>query len=223
MIEALKKLKERYVIGIVGGSDRVKQIEQLGSTVDLFDYAFAENGLVAYKDGQVFAKKSIADHLGEDTLQEFINFVLHYMSTIKLPVKRGTFIEFRTGLLNISPVGRNCSQKERDEFEIYDKEHNIRKDMITAIEKRFPDLDLVHSIGGQISFDTFPKVSGGSKEGLGQDVLFEVPGGVQDGPLLWRQVLEGRQRLRNLRAREDGGSRREDLQGYHPDNQRGAA
>lgn len=34
---------------------------------------------------------------------------------------RGTFIEFRTGMLNISPVGRNCSQEERDAFEIYDK------------------------------------------------------------------------------------------------------
>lgn len=167
MIEALKKLKERYVIGIVGGSDRVKQIEQLESSIDLFDYAFAENGLVAYKDGQLFAKKSIADHLGEDKLQEFINFVLQYLSTIKLPCKRGTFIEFRTGLLNISPVGRNCSQKERDDFEIYDKEHNIRKDMIAAIQTKFPDIDLVYSIGGQISFDTFPKVSRPCNEGLG--------------------------------------------------------
>ena len=34
---------------------------------------------------------------------------------------RGTFIEFRTGMLNISPVGRNCSQEERDAFEVYDK------------------------------------------------------------------------------------------------------
>jgi hypothetical protein len=33
----------------------------------------------------------------------------------------GTFIEFRSGLINISPIGRNCSQQERDEFEKYDK------------------------------------------------------------------------------------------------------
>lgn len=38
-----------------------------------------------------------------------------------IPIKRGTFIEFRKGMLNVSPIGRNCSQEERDEFEQYDK------------------------------------------------------------------------------------------------------
>jgi hypothetical protein len=33
----------------------------------------------------------------------------------------GTFIEYRTGMLNISPIGRNCSHAERDAFEEYDK------------------------------------------------------------------------------------------------------
>ena len=33
---------------------------------------------------------------------------------------RGTFIEFRSGMLNISPIGRNCSQEERDEYEKFD-------------------------------------------------------------------------------------------------------
>jgi len=39
----------------------------------------------------------------------------------------GTFIEFRSGMLNISPIGRNCSQEERDEFERFDKEAGVRK------------------------------------------------------------------------------------------------
>ncbi len=34
---------------------------------------------------------------------------------------RGTFIEFRNGLINICPIGRNCSQEERVEFFEYDK------------------------------------------------------------------------------------------------------
>jgi hypothetical protein len=38
---------------------------------------------------------------------------------------RGTFIEFRSGMLNVSPIGRNCSQEERDEFEKYDKVKNL--------------------------------------------------------------------------------------------------
>jgi len=34
---------------------------------------------------------------------------------------RGTFIEFRSGLINVCPIGRNCSQEERLEFFEYDK------------------------------------------------------------------------------------------------------
>ena len=65
--------------------------------------------------------QDIASHLGEDLLQRLINFVLRYMSEITLPVKRGTFVEFRKGMLNVSPIGRSCSQAERDQFFVYDK------------------------------------------------------------------------------------------------------
>lgn len=83
-------------------------------------------------------------------MQNLINFTLHYIADLDIPIKRlvgwsleifscvsdfrwyisdclssfifrGTFIEFRNGMLNVSPIGRNCSQEERDEFEKYDK------------------------------------------------------------------------------------------------------
>ena len=60
-------------------------------------------------------------------------------------------------MLNISPVGRNCSQEERDAFEVYDGEHNIRETMVAAMREQFADLGLTYSIGGQISFDVFPQ------------------------------------------------------------------
>jgi len=91
-------------------------------------------------------------------LKDLINFMLHYMSTITdIPVKRGTFIEFRNGMLNVSPIGRNCSQEERDAFEKYDLANGIRASFVEALKHRFPDSDLVYSIGGQISFDVFPR------------------------------------------------------------------
>lgn len=85
--------------------------------------------------------------LGEDALQDFINFVLRYISELKLPFKRGTFIEFRTGMMNVTPVGRNCSKKEREQFNEYDCEHHIREKFIQALKKEFPDLGLTFSIG----------------------------------------------------------------------------
>jgi phosphomannomutase len=158
MIEFLKKLKGKITTGVVGGSDMPKQREQLGpQTFELFDFNFAENGLVAYKAGQPLAQTSIAEHLGEERIQKLVNWVLRYLSDITLPVKRGTFLEYRTGMMNISPIGRNCSRPERNDFEKYDNEHNIRGNMIEAMKKEFADYGLAYSIGGQISFDVFPE------------------------------------------------------------------
>jgi phosphomannomutase len=158
MLSTLAALRTKVVIGTVGGSDMEKQMEQLGSNVlTNFDYCFAENGLVAYKSGELIAKQSLSAHLGDDVLKRLINFMLGYMSKIdNIPVKRGTFIEFRNGMINVSPVGRNCSQEERDAFEKFDLEHNIRSDFVSALKKEFSDVDLTYSIGGQISFDVFP-------------------------------------------------------------------
>jgi len=61
------------------------------------------------KKGVWFASRSIKEELGEEKLKKFINFCLRYMSEIDIPIKRGTFIEYRTGMINVSPIGRNCS------------------------------------------------------------------------------------------------------------------
>ena len=60
-------------------------------------------------------------------------------------------------MLNVSPVGRNCSQEERDAFEKFDDAAGVRKAMVAAMAAEFGDLGLTFSIGGQISFDVFPK------------------------------------------------------------------
>jgi len=153
------KIKPIATIGIVGGSDLEKMFEQLNGQKILqhFDYIFPENGLVQIVNGTEVGKQSIQKHLGEKTLQRFINFVLKYLSELELPFKRGTFIEFRNGMMNICPIGRTCSREERNFFENYDKEHNIRSRMIRKLEEEFHDIDLTYSIGGQISFDVFPR------------------------------------------------------------------
>ena len=52
----------------------------------------------------------------------------------RLPCKRGTFIEFRKGMINCSPIGRACSQTERDAFEQYDKGAQVRPKMVEALK-----------------------------------------------------------------------------------------
>ena len=153
----LEKLKEKVDVGIVGGSDLKKQKEQMGENIiNEVKYSFSENGLVAYKDGKLIGTTYLKDYLGEVNLKRIINFCLNYISKLDIPIKRGTFIEYRSGMLNISPIGRNCSHEERNEFEEYDLENNIRKDFVKVLQEEFKDLNLTYSIGGQISFDLFP-------------------------------------------------------------------
>jgi phosphomannomutase len=151
-------LRKEVVVGVVGGSDFPKQKEQLGEDVlDCYDYSFSENGLMAYRHGKELAVASLKKHLGEDNIKRLVNFILGYLSKVDIPVKRGTFIEFRNGMLNVSPIGRGCTRDERNDYEKYDLEHGIRTTMVAALQKEFADLDLVYSIGGQISFDVFPR------------------------------------------------------------------
>ncbi|KAJ7623460.1 eukaryotic phosphomannomutase-domain-containing protein [Roridomyces roridus] len=134
MVAALKALRQKVVIGFVGGSDLVKISEQLSvngsNVVDDFDYAFAEN----------WPHGSFIKFIGEDRYKTLVNFCLHYIADMDIPIKRGTFIEFRNGMINVSPIGRNATVAERHEFEAYDKQHGLRA-----------------AFAGQISFDVFPR------------------------------------------------------------------
>ena len=165
MTDILQKINKQKIynkgiidIGFVGGSDLSKQIEQLGEeNMNLFTWKFTENGLLSYHNNDLLNKTSLIDHIGEDNYQKMINVCLRVLSDTTIPVKRGNFIELRNGMINISPIGRSCSQKERDDFDVWDKENKIREKIINSIQTELPELDLQFSIGGQISSDVFPR------------------------------------------------------------------
>lgn len=45
-------------------------------------------------------------------------------------------------MINVSPVGRNASTQERNDYQKYDTEHNIRPKFIEALKEKFGDLGL---------------------------------------------------------------------------------
>lgn len=158
MIEFLAELRKKVTIGFVGGSDLPKQQEQISENVqDLFDYCFCENGVVAYKGREKLNSASMMNLISVPTYNKFVSFVLHYIADLDIPVKTGTFVELRTGLMNICPIGRNCTQEQRLAFNALDKEKGIRKKLISDLQNAFPELDLQYAIGGQISVDVFPR------------------------------------------------------------------
>ncbi|KAF9813439.1 hypothetical protein IEO21_05598 [Rhodonia placenta] len=160
MTQILRALRKKVVIGVVSGSDFVKVSEQLAvtgsSVVEEFDYIFAENGLTAFKNAQPLPSQSFIKYIGEERYKKLANFILHYIADLDIPIKRGTFIEFRNGMINVSPIGRNATVQERHEFEAYDKQHGLRAAFVDVLREKFSDYGLTFSIGGQISFDVFP-------------------------------------------------------------------
>lgn len=112
MLSLLSQLRHKCAIGFVGGSNLIKQQEQLGTpsidVTSLFDFCFAENGLTAYRMGVPLQGQSFVGWLGEERYKKLVNFVLRYLSEIDLPVKRGTFVEFRFVLFPIPPLRGAC-------------------------------------------------------------------------------------------------------------------
>lgn len=146
MLSLLSRLRKKVAIGFVGGSDLAKQQEQLGradvAVTSLFDFCFAENGLTAYRLGRALPSNSFIRWIGEDQYKELVRFILHYVADLDIPVKRGTFVEFRNGMINVSPIGRNASVQERNDYEKYDKEHGVRKAFVEKLKERFGHLGL---------------------------------------------------------------------------------
>lgn len=111
MMELLRQLRKKVAIGVVGGSDFVKVAEQLSTgganrtwlfhvpdiyllngvfvpVIDEFDFAFAENGLTAYKLGKQLPSESFIRFLGEEKYRPLVNFMLHYIADLDIPLKR---------------------------------------------------------------------------------------------------------------------------------------
>ena len=92
-MEFMLKLNEKITVGIVGGSDLPKQEEQLGEGVtDLFPYNFSQNGLVAYKNGELLEMQTISKFLGEDNVKKIVNWVMRYLCDVDMPVKVRTVL-----------------------------------------------------------------------------------------------------------------------------------
>uniref|UniRef100_G3TW80 Phosphomannomutase n=1 Tax=Loxodonta africana TaxID=9785 RepID=G3TW80_LOXAF len=158
----LQKLRSRVQIGVVGGSDYSKIAEQLGEGDEVLflwggTMSSRGSGSQAHTRSLCFLPRPSQNHLGEELLQDLINFCLSYMALLRLPKKRGTFIEFRNGMLNVSPIGRSCTLEERIEFSELDKKEKIREKFVEALKTEFAGKGLRFSRGGMISFDVFPE------------------------------------------------------------------
>lgn len=85
-------------------------------------------------------------------LEERLN---QYLELTNFPFKYGNHIEHRVGSCNFSVCGRNATKEDRDYYEKWDSCTNERIYIVERLRVDFPDIQF--DIGGQISFDIYPK------------------------------------------------------------------
>lgn len=133
----------------VTGSDKDKTIEQIGERIWNSATACLQScgnhifrwGIETYK----------IDWKPNKDLIDLLNKLLE---TTEYTVKTSNHIEERTGLLNFSVVGRDCTQEQRDAYYEWDTLSGERLRFAQDIMSVFPKVEA--SVGGQISIDIHP-------------------------------------------------------------------
>jgi len=173
--ESLFKLSHHADIGIITGSDLNYLQEQMAvflnqSSCRYKTYLLPCNGTkllwppkTADDNHTLLHNKSMREELGtpcyHKVLQELILSQVDMMLE-GIPLT-GHFINCRGPLINWSPVGRNATVSEREEFIRIDKERNLRPRVLDELKAMLAQKEMLQhltiKLGGDTSFDIYPK------------------------------------------------------------------
>ena len=138
-------IKDKNVY-LLTGSDHDKTIEQVGVNI------WREVTESHQCGGNVVYRQSDLVEVSKwQPSKSLIDVCQNLIDISKYPVKAGNHIEERVGLLNISVVGRNCTQEQRLAYNEWDNEHREREFICKSLTTMFPELEA--TAGGQISVD----------------------------------------------------------------------
>ena len=151
---------DENTVYLVTGSDKPKTVEQItdyvyNRCVKVYQCSGAE---VYHRDDVIYK----SDWLAPQSLHDALNIELQ---NNKFPLRTGNHIEQRTGLLNYSVVGRNCTLGERKLYVEYDIENNDREQAAERLRKDFPDIEF--KVAGETGIDITPR--GGDKSQILRD------------------------------------------------------
>ena len=140
---------KKHNVYLVTGSDYAKVLEQVPKRVlVLVKGVFTCAGNQYYENGTLLHGKRVTFP------EELYSFLEEKITHTEYHTKTGNHIEVRPSLLNFSTVGRNCTQKQREEYCHWDLGSGERKALRDEVKQRFPELDC--TIGGEISIDIYP-------------------------------------------------------------------
>ena len=177
MIDTLAQVtRSGHDVGIVTGSPMNYMEEQIGpllsaqySEIDRYhllpcngiEYTFWENGISNATVGN-----TMAEELGTSNFQNLMAALVHLQAEVsKTMLDRGlsltgNFIQYRGGLINWCPIGRNATQPQRAAFVNFDQTTNFRNEYCRLIKKWLSWAGLEDKMtvvkGGSTSFDIYP-------------------------------------------------------------------
>jgi phosphomannomutase len=157
-----KKRDQKDKVFLVTGSDKDKTIEQIGLPMWRFvDGSYQNCGNQLYRKGKLIKESQwrISAYLRLD--------ILLLMEKSPFFGLAENNIEERSGMANISCIGRSATREQRETYYKYDKNCGERQKIIEHLSLSYPKLDF--SIGGQISIDIYPR--GKDKSQVLQDMV----------------------------------------------------
>jgi len=137
-------------VWLVTGSDYPKTVEQLGAEI-------CESVVTVYNcsGNDTWFKGKRVNSKSFDAPKELYELMDGWLQGSPFPLRTGNHIEERTGTINFSIVGRNCTLGERKLYVKHDLENRERETIALQINGEFPDITA--TVGGETGIDIYRK------------------------------------------------------------------
>ena len=146
-------LQQQYAehkVFLVTGSDRKKTLEQTGLALyRLVDGVYQSCG------NEFYIRNRLIKHSNWHMSPDLHLDILDILQKSEWYGRADNNIEERTGMINISTVGRSATKVLRKEYYNWDTNSCEREKIAEELSFKYPDLEF--SIGGEISIDIYPK------------------------------------------------------------------
>lgn len=151
---------EKEKVYLVTGSDYPKTAEQLGNEI-------CESVVTVYncQGNDVWFKGKRVNSKEFTPPKELYDLMNGWLQASGFPLRTGTHIEERRGMINFSIVGRGATKEQRAEYVLWDKEHRERESIAYQINCDFDDITA--TIGGETGIDIHR--TGGNKAQILED------------------------------------------------------
>jgi phosphomannomutase len=151
---------------LISGSDYKKICEQVPRKILL-----QCKGVYGCSGAEYYEQDEMQYTREHEFPEQLIYLCKHFIQGSSFHIRTGNHIEERPGMLNISSVGRNASEHERQSYYAWDQITQERVEFVKRINSK--NLGYEASAGGEISIDIVPE--GWNKSVVKNEVLKKYP------------------------------------------------